>query len=217
MEEVDVEWALACADSLHRLVPEEAIGHAPSAIPTDGPGDLPDLAEMRDLTRRLSASLAGARTPAGPVPLAPLIDMACGDAARAAGGPAGLDTSVPDGAAVAPGCAGPLRDALGRVLRDAVVFGTGRDVPVRIVGHVDRDHVVLVASDRGRSDGADSHVDPRREAGLRAAGGCLAAAGGDLTAGVGPWGGVSVTIRVPAGTVVAASRPPGFSRTRAPS
>lgn len=126
--------------------------------------------------------------------------MARADATAVAGRArisAGLDISVPTGIRIAAACAGPLRDALGRVLRDAVAFTGGADVAVRVVGHVERDRLVLVAGDRGRAGGVGPQVDPRREAGLWAAGGCLAVAGGDLTAGVGPWGGVSVTIRVP--------------------
>jgi|GEM_PF-4019979 len=176
---------------------------APEAPALAGAG----AAERAALAARLQALAADlGRAPATvAVPLTAVGDAARRDAAEAAaarGVPVAVDVGVPDGVLVPCDDAGALVDALGRVLRDAVRHGTPRGGAIRVVAHTERDVLVVVAGDRGVGDdpgaGADE-VHPDRMRGLHAAAGCLATAGGEMSVGIGPWGGLSVTLRLPLG------------------
>jgi hypothetical protein len=215
LDEHGLAWAADVADALERLMahaggetgPAAAAAGALAAARDGAAADGPE--GTADRLRALAADVLAAVPPAdpaaaGPVPLSLLVLAARADARRAAearGVPVAVDIVVPEAIELAPGVAEALVDVLGRVLRDSVVHGTPEGGAIRVVAHLERDDLVLVASDRtGDRPGDDrTPLRPERLAGLRAAGGRLASAGGELSVGSGPWGGASITLRVPAG------------------
>jgi hypothetical protein len=221
--DADVAWAADAADSLERMAAHGGVAADPRALASlrDGAAGLASLpaAERPGAARALAAALDGLRGavaaadgggPLAPLPLGTILAAATEDAARAArarGVTVAVDVSGPEGVRVPLAVAGALLDALGRIVRDSVVFGTPSGGGIRIVAHTERDDLIVVVGDRTGSVGPGGPA-PRgpalagaRLAGLHAAGGCLATAGGELSAGAGPWGGASMTVRVPlAGT-----------------
>lgn len=114
----------------------------------------------------------------------------------------GVDVTAPEGVRVTAAAAGVLVDVLGRVVRDAVTHGTPNGGALRLAFQPDGEDLTVVVSDGGDSRGDSAaagvvEVDGRRTAGLQGAAGRVAAAGGELAVGVGPWGGASVTLRLP--------------------
>ncbi len=218
--DADVAWAADAADSLERMAAHGGIAADPGALASlrDGAAGLASLpaaerpaaaaalaATLDGLRGALAAAADGAGAPA-PLPLDTVLAAATEDAARAArarGVTVAVDVSGPEGVGVPHAVAGALVDALGRIVRDSVVYGTPTGGAIRIVAHTERDDLIVVVGDRTGSvgPGAPAPQGPAlagaRLAGLHAAGGCLATAGGELTAGAGPWGGASMTVRVP--------------------
>lgn len=216
MDDADASWAADAADSLARLaVHAGADGDALAEVAARAAG----LAGLRaDARRDAAAGLLGrldelrATLPASPappppgaagLPLGAIVGALRADVRRAAderGASVAIDVSTPEAVHVPRPVAGALVDALGRVVRDSVAFGTPRGGAIRVVTHVERDVLVIVVGDRGSGTPGGSPgaaLAGERRAGLHAAAGCLAAVGGELTAGAGPWGGASITVRVP--------------------
>ena len=108
---------------------------------------------------------------------------------------------VPAGIRVPRRIAGVLVDALGHILRNAVTHGSPHGGAIRIAFRREPDSLSVVVSDRGNAESrAAEHtpdMDSGRGVGLQAAHSRLTAVGGDLTLSPAPWGGTSVTIRVP--------------------
>lgn len=200
----DLAWALDAAASLEGLVghvPGDGVAAAASAVVSALSGPHDASAALRDLETRLAGD--------GPVPphlpLEALAGAARDDARRAAarrGVAVGVDVTAPEGVRVTAAAAGVLVDVLGRVVRDAVTHGTPNGGALRLAFQPDGEDLTVVVSDGGDSRGDSAaagvvEVDGRRTAGLQGAAGRVAAAGGELAVGVGPWGGASVTLRLP--------------------
>ncbi|MFN8108688.1 MAG: hypothetical protein U0Y82_02415 [Thermoleophilia bacterium] len=199
----DRQWAVDAADSLGRLAGHVGRGDGTAHRLREvlGPGG--DAAVAAGLLRELRDTLPD-EVIDGPVDFELVAAAARSDAARAAavrGVPVAVDITGQDGLRLDRHVAGTLVDALGRVVWDAVLHGTPDGGAIRAVAHADRDVVIVVVGDRGAAAdagvAAGAQLDGAREAGLRAAGGWLAAVGGEVSVGVGAWGGASVTLRAP--------------------
>lgn len=216
-------WAADAADSLERLAAHAGAAVDGAALLTlrDGvaalaglpaaarPGAAADLGtRLAPVASALAAMPAAGVAPPARLSLEDVLDAAREDVrriAQARGVTVHVDASAPEGVEVPQAVAGALVDALGRIVRDSVVFGTPVGGAIRIVAHVERDDLIVVVGDRtgavapGAAGPAPTGpaLAGARLAGLHAAGGCLAAVGGELTAGAGPWGGASMTVRVP--------------------
>lgn len=200
----ELAWAADAAASLEGLLHHAGdaglAGRAAGLVV-----DLASGADVADVLRDLEAGLAGAPPPARELPLEAVAQAARADASRAAAGrgvTVGVEVTGPDGLRVSGGAAGVLVDVLGRIIRDAVAHGTPNGGALRLAFQPDGDALTVVVSDGGDSRGDATaagvvEVDAKRTAGLRAAAGRVAAAGGELAVGVGPWGGASVTLRLP--------------------
>ena len=93
-----------------------------------------------------------------------------------------------------------LVDVLGQVVRGAVRYGIPTGGAMRIAFESPTDAFVVVVSDRADRAGRDqAALAAERAAMLRTSEARVAAVGGELTSGGGPWGGTSVTIRIPLG------------------
>ena len=91
-----------------------------------------------------------------------------------------------------------LVDVLGQVVRGAVQYGIPTGGALRINFETPPDAVVVIISDRADRLGSDQAARAgERAAMLRSAEARVVAFGGELTSGGGPWGGTSVTIRLP--------------------
>jgi chemotaxis protein histidine kinase CheA len=97
--------------------------------------------------------------------------------------------------------AGVLVDALGHILRNAVTHGTQHGGALHIAFSREPDTLLVVVGDRGNAESRAADRVPDLESGrgvgLQAAHSRLTAIGGDLTLSPAPWGGTSVTVRVP--------------------
>ena len=199
--EDDVAWARAAADSLVRLARHAGV-HAPRTLTEAASLDDRPANAVADACRALATRVTGPESPR-PTPLGAILDAAAGDADREAGLrgiPVHLDRSGDAGVMIPADHVGPLLDALGLVFRDAVRHAKPSGAAVRVVVHGDRQDLVIDISDRSTGDAPDasgSFLAPGRAPGLRAAAGSLAVVRGELTAGVGPWGGTAVTVRMP--------------------
>ncbi|MFN8121399.1 MAG: hypothetical protein U0237_03115 [Thermoleophilia bacterium] len=200
----DLTWAADAAASLEGLaghVAGDGVAAAAAAVTaalSSGGDAAPALGD-------LEAWLDGDAAVPRDLPLEAVAVAARADAARAAarrGVVVKVDVTAPDGVRVSSSAAGALVDALGRVVRDAVTHGTPDGGALRLAFQPDGDDLTVVVSDGGDSRGDSAaagvvEVDARRTAGLQGAAGRVAAAGGELAVGVGPWGGASVTLRLP--------------------
>ena len=97
--------------------------------------------------------------------------------------------------------AGVLVDALGHILRNAVTHGTQHGGALHIAFSREPDTLLVVVGDRGNAESRAADrlpdLESGRGVGLQAAHSRLTAIGGDLTISPAPWGGTSVTVRVP--------------------
>ena len=100
-----------------------------------------------------------------------------------------------------------LVDVLGQIVRAAVRFGIPNGGAVRIAFEPGAEVLVVAISDRASRESAAVAASGERDGVLAAASARIAAVGGELISGGGPWGGTGTTIRLP----LAASRP---ARTR---
>ncbi|MCC6832556.1 MAG: hypothetical protein IT200_14525 [Thermoleophilia bacterium] len=199
----DRAWAADAAASLEGLA-----GHVPGEAAAGAAAVAAALASGGDVAgplAQLEARLAGGPDPPARIPLEAVAAAARDEAARAAARRrvvVGVDVTAPEGVRLTAASAGVLVDALGRVVRDAVAHGTPDGGALRLAFQPGGDDLTVVVSDGGDSRGDSAaagvvEVDARRTAGLQGAAGRLAAAGGELAVGVGPWGGASVTLRLP--------------------
>ena len=197
-------WATDAAASLEGLL-HHADDPVLAARAAGLAADLASGVDVAGVLGDMEAGLAGSPPPPGDLALEAVAAAARDDAARAAAGrgvAVGVEVTGPDGVRVTAGAAGVLVDVLGRIVRDAVAHGTPNGGALRLAFQPDGDALTVVVSDGGdsRGDAAAAgvvEVDAKRTAGLRAAAGRVAAAGGELAVGVGPWGGASVTLRLP--------------------
>lgn len=108
---------------------------------------------------------------------------------------------VPTAIRVPRRIAGVLVDALGHILRNAVTHGSPHGGAIRIAFRREPDALSVVVSDRGNAESRAAErapdLDSGRGVGLQAAHSRLTAIGGALTLSPAPWGGTSVTVRVP--------------------
>ena len=197
-------WATDAAASLEGLL-HHADDPAMAARAAGLAADLASGMDVAGVLGDMEAGLTGNPQPPADVPLEAVAAAARADAGRAAAGrgvAVGVEVTAPDGVRVTAGAAGVLVDVLGRIVRDAVAHGTPNGGALRLAFQPDGEALTVVVSDGGdsRGDAAAAgvvEVDAKRTAGLRAAAGRVAAAGGELAVGVGPWGGASVTLRLP--------------------
>ncbi len=112
-----------------------------------------------------------------------------------------VELVVPPGIRVPRRIAGVLVDALGHILRNAVIHGSPHGGAIRIAFRREPKALSVVIGDRGNAESrAVEHapdLDSGRGVGLQAAHSRLTAIGGDLTFSPAPWGGTSVTLRAP--------------------
>lgn len=165
-----------------------------------------ETAVVVERVRAVERALAGRAGPgvARDVALDQVADAARDEALRAAarrGVRLSVEVVVPRNARVPRRIAGVLVDVLGHLARNAVAHGTPDGGTLRITVESGPDLLTVVVSDHGDRERANVTRRPDltsgRGVGLRAAQGRLAALGGDLSVSAGPWGGTSVTVRIP--------------------
>jgi chemotaxis protein histidine kinase CheA len=112
-----------------------------------------------------------------------------------------VELTVPSGIRVPRRIGGVLVDALGHILRNAVTHGSPHGGAIRIAFRREPDAMSIVVGDRGNAASRAAERVPDLESGrgvgLQAAHSRLTAIGGELTLSPAPWGGTSVTVRVP--------------------
>jgi chemotaxis protein histidine kinase CheA len=215
-DDADVRWAAEAAHSLKGLTMQAgdaalaAEVHAIEsqleeihAAPVAERGPATEAAVER--VRAVERALAGRAAPAArEVDLRQVADAARDEALRVAdrrGVPVAVEVVVPAEARVPRRVAGVLVDVLGHLARNAVVHGTPDGGTLRIVVDVGPESLTVVMADHGDRARINAVRRPDmasgRGVGLRAAQGRLAALGGELAISPGPWGGTSVTVRIP--------------------
>lgn len=213
----DVDWAMLAAHSLKGLTAQA--GDTALADEVHGiEGALEELRRIDDAPRSAAAAMIIRRlhvieqaltARGGPsvvrdVELQQIADAANSEVRRVAdrrGITVTVDLSLPENVRVPRRIAGVLIDALGHVLRNAVTHGSPHGGAIRISFTREPSTLSVVVGDRGnaQSRAADRvpDLESGRGVGLQAAHSRLTAIGGDLTLSPAPWGGTSVTIRVP--------------------
>ena len=213
----DVDWAMLAAHSLKGLTAQ-----AGDTVLAENVHDIEGaLEEMRrvDASARSAAATAiverlrvieqALTSRAGPdvtrdVALQEIADAAAAEVRRVAdrrGISVSVVLEVPHGIRVPRRIAGVLIDALGHILRNAVTHGSPHGGAIRIAFRREPDSLSVVVGDRGNAESRAAErapdLDSGRGVGLQAAHSRLTAIGGDLTLSSAPWGGTSVTVRVP--------------------
>ncbi len=213
----DVDWAMLAAHSLKGLtaqVGDVALAEEVHALE----GAIEELrrfdasarsAPVAIIVERLHGTERTLAGRAGPgvtrdVELEQIADAASAEVRRVADR-RGIDVSVemivPPGIRIPRRAAGVLVDALGHILRNAVTHGSPHGGAIRIAFRREPDALSVVIGDRGNAESRAAErtpdLDTGRGVGLQAAHSRLTAIGGDLTLSPAPWGGTSVTVRVP--------------------
>jgi chemotaxis protein histidine kinase CheA len=213
----DVDWAMLAAHSLKGLTAQ--------AGDTALAEEVHDIEGALDALRRVDASARSAAATAiierlhgverrlagraGPsdtrdVEIQQIADAASAEVRRIAdrrGINVSVELVVPADVRVPRRVAGVLVDALGHILRNAVTHGSSHGGAIRIAFSSGPETLSVVVGDRGNAESRAAEPSPDldggRGIGLRAAQSRLTAIGGEVSLSAAPWGGTSVTIRVP--------------------
>lgn len=213
----DVDWAMLAAHSLKGLTAQ--------AGDTALAEEVHDIEGALEQMRRADASARSAGATAiverlhvieqaltargGPgvirdVALQEIADAAAAEVRRVADRRAiavSVELVVPPGIRVPRRDAGVIVDALGHILRNAVTHGSPHGGAIRIAFSREPDSLSVVVGDRGNAESRAADripdIDSGRGVGLQAAHSRLTAIGGSLTLSAAPWGGTSVTVRIP--------------------
>lgn len=213
----DVDWALLAAHSLKGLTAQagdlaladrvHAIEDALTTLRTlDTTQRAADTATLVDQLQTVTNALTAGVGPnvSRDVALEEIGEAAAGEVRRVAERRAitvTVELVVPSGIRVPRRIAGVMVDALGHVLRNAVTHGSPRGGAIHIAFTRSADILTVVVGDRGNAESRAAERTPDLESGrgigLQAAHSRLTAIGGELSLSPAPWGGTSVTIRVP--------------------
>ena len=192
---------IALADEVHAL--EGAIQQLRSIEAAERPAPVALIVERLHAVERTLTSRAGPGVTRD-VDLEQIADAAAAEVRRIAdrrGIAVSVELVVPPGIRVPRRAAGVLVDALGHILRNAVTHGSPHGGAIRIAFRRESDALSVVIGDRGNAESRAAErvpdLDSGRGVGLQAAHSRLTAIGGDLTLSPAPWGGTSVTVRVP--------------------
>jgi len=226
----DVDWAMLAAHSLKGLTAQ--VGDTALADEVhDIENALDELRRVHESARSAAATaiverlhrvermLARRAGPSvkGDVELQRIAEAASAEVRRVAdrrGINVSVELVVPAGVRVPRRAAGVLVDALGHILRNAVTHGSSHGGAIRIAFSSGPETLSVVVGDRGNAESRAAEpspdLDSGRGVGLRAAQSRLTAIGGEVSLSATPWGGMSVTIRVPRG----GRTPPATGRRR---
>ena len=212
-----IDWAMLAAHSLKGLTAQagdialaEDVHDVETALHDLRTLDVPARsAAATDLITRLRSIEARLTTRGGPNAVRDIELQQVADAARAEvrrvatrrGIAVTVELVMPQDIRIPRRVAGVLVDALGHILRNAVTHGTQHGGALHIAFSREPETLLVVVGDRGNAESRAVDRTPDLESGrgvgLQAAHSRLTAVGGDLTISPAPWGGTSVTVRVP--------------------
>ncbi len=191
---------IAHIDDDAATVEVDEIGQAVARI-GQSPNRVASSTQIAERLLLLAAHLAPQVSILAPVPLGELAVLARAEAERAATAHGvGVLIDIPPYPEVdlPRPLAAMLVDVLGQVVRGAIQYGIPTGGALRINFEAPPDAVVVIVSDRADRLGSDQAARAEeRAATLRSAEARVVALGGELTSGGGPWGGTSVTVRLP--------------------